>query len=85
MEALQRSVEQSRKGREQPSADPAQVKRLPAGGKKNDKKKAAQRGQDQLAQLSKEELYEQASKRDITGRSKMNKDQLVKALGKAAS
>lgn len=85
MEALQRSVEQTRKGRERPSTGQKKVKRLPAGRKKNGKKKAAKRGQDQLEQLSKGKLYEQATKLDITGRSKMNKDDLVKALGKAAS
>jgi DNA end-binding protein Ku len=86
MEVLQRSVEQTRKSRERPSADQKRVKRLPADGKKNArKKKAVQGGKDQLEQLSKGELYEQATKLDIPGRSKMNRDQLINALTKAAS
>ena len=40
------------------------------------------RGDDgDLAQLSREELYERAQKEDVTGRSSMSKDELVKALG----
>ncbi|MEU0119893.1 Ku protein [Streptomyces bobili] len=86
MEALQRSVEQSRKGRQRPSTERGKVKRIPAGGKKNGaREKTAKGGEDQLERCSKGELYEQASKRDIPGRSKMNKDQLIKALTKAAS
>ncbi|MFI2371174.1 Ku protein [Streptomyces sp. NPDC018833] len=87
MEALQRSVDQTRKGRERPSPGQRKVKRLQAGGKKDGKKKekAARGGKDQLKQLSKGQLYEQATELDIPGRSKMNKDELISALTKAAS
>ncbi|WP_128382357.1 Rho termination factor N-terminal domain-containing protein [Streptomyces cavernae] len=38
-----------------------------------------------MEQLSKGELYEQATKFDIPGRSRMNRDQLINALSEAAS
>lgn len=37
---------------------------------------------EQLSDLKKDELYEKAEKADIKGRSKMNKDELIKALEK---
>ncbi|WP_236241302.1 Ku protein [Streptomyces sp. CC228A] len=99
MDLLQRSVEQSRGSREQPSAERGTPKRLPAGGKGEGKqqKRRGKKGAEapsparsggpveRLEQLSKDELYEQATQRGIAGRSKMNKDQLIEALGKAAS
>jgi DNA end-binding protein Ku len=42
-------------------------------------------GGDRLEQMSKEELYEEAQRRDIDGRSKMTKDQLIDALQQQAS
>lgn len=88
MDALQSSVEQTRKGRKRPSAKQGKAKRAPTGGKKNDRKmkeEATKGGKEQLEELSKDELYRQATKRDIPGRSKMNRDQLIRALAKAAS
>jgi DNA end-binding protein Ku len=35
--------------------------------------------------MSKGQLYEQATKRDISGRSKMNRDELIRALVQAES
>ncbi|MGW7410485.1 Rho termination factor N-terminal domain-containing protein [Streptomyces sp. NPDC054833] len=102
MEALQRSVEQGRKGGKRPSGQ-AKAKRRPAAerkdGRKKDGRKKDGRKKDgrkkkekvgkgataELEQLSKGELYEQATKLDISGRSKMNRDQLMRALAKAAS
>ena len=89
MEALQRSVEQTREGRKRPSANQGKVKRLPAGDRKAGRKKkgkgeAAQGGKNQWEQLSKGELYEQATKLYIPGRSKTNRNQLINALAKAA-
>src|SRR5690625_1145358 len=51
-----------------------------AGGKNTNRKTRG--GVD--ANASKEHLYAQAKKLDISGRSKMNKDELVKALQKAS-
>jgi len=51
-----------------------------AGGKNTNRKTRG--GVD--ANASKEHLYEQAKKLDVSGRSKMNKDELVKALQKAS-
>ena len=39
---------------------------------------------DDLAEMSKDELYERAGEADIPGRSKMSKDELIKALKKAS-
>ena len=36
---------------------------------------------DELAGLSRDELYERAQKADVPGRSSMSKDELVEALG----
>jgi hypothetical protein len=41
--------------------------------------------QESFEKLIKGELYEQAAQRDIAGRSKMNRDQLLRAVRKAAS
>lgn len=43
----------------------------------------AARGSDDLLDLTKEELYEQAKELDIDGRSKMNKKQLAQAIGRS--
>ncbi len=88
MEALQRSVDQSRKQRQQPAGDRGKVRRLSSGeGRDGERKqeKAGKGAKSQLEQLNKGELYERATKLDLPGRSKMNRDQLIKALAKAAS
>jgi DNA end-binding protein Ku len=38
-------------------------------------------GDDELADLSREELYERAQKEDVPGRSSMSKRELIDALG----
>ena len=45
---------------------------------------AAQVAPTDLDDLSKDELYERAGEADIAGRSKMSKDELIKALQKAS-
>ncbi|MGW2419683.1 non-homologous end joining protein Ku [Streptomyces sp. NPDC001709] len=71
MDVLSRSVEQSRSGG-----------RRKGGGRKQ---AASGTAAEDLASLSKAELYERASAVGVPGRSKMTRDQLVKALaGKAA-
>ncbi|MCC5033481.1 Ku protein [Streptomyces sp. WAC 00631] len=94
MEALQRSVDQHAKGRERPSAGRAEVRRLPAGGpagsrekdgRKGKRGEAPRGGKGSLEQLSKGELYQQASELGVPGRSKMNRDQLIRALSRTAS
>ena len=69
MEALKASVEASRKGA------PARPGTASAGGSSNG---------ETLRELSKDELYERAADADIPGRSKMTKDELIKALSKAS-
>ncbi|HET6655541.1 MAG TPA: Ku protein [Gammaproteobacteria bacterium] len=57
-----------------------------AGGKKEPKRKAAQHnggGRKQPKARSRDELYEQAQKLDIAGRSKMNKAELAQAIDAA--
>ena len=54
--------------------------------KRGDAPKAASapaRARTDYASMSKDELYEEAQRRDIDGRSKMTKDQLVAALSDA--
>lgn len=93
MDALQRSVDQARssRGNRSDKKPAGELHRLPTrrdkdqGTKKQqDKKKTGskQRTAEDLESLSKAELYERASKADIPGRSKMTREQLIKALGK---
>ncbi|MFI2433336.1 Ku protein [Streptomyces sp. NPDC018693] len=70
MDALRRSVEQSRTRK---------------GGKRKRRKAGKGAAKDRLDRLSKGELYERAAQRDIPGRSRMNRDQLIQALTEAAS
>ncbi|MFI9808477.1 Ku protein [Streptomyces sp. NPDC052301] len=80
MEALSRSVEQSR-SRRSGSRGRAEGKR--AG--RAEHAEGGTEGAEDLATLSKAALYERASAADVPGRSKMTRDQLIKALaGKAA-
>jgi DNA end-binding protein Ku len=74
MEALRASVEAAKQERKAGPKASGQRRsgRKPAGGK------------DDLAQLSREELYERAQRLGIPGRSGMNKDELIEALEKAS-
>jgi DNA end-binding protein Ku len=69
MEALRASVEAAKQDRK---AGTKRAGSKPAGGK------------DDLAQLSREELYERAQRLGIPGRSGMNKEALIAALKKAS-
>ncbi|MEU1889604.1 Ku protein [Streptomyces pristinaespiralis] len=84
MEALQNSVERARsKDGGRPKQPAGELRRLPSRGDKNKGGKQGSKGagdQKELEGLTKKELYELAADRDIAGRSKMNRDQLVKAL-----
>ena len=86
MEALQSSVERARSKDNGKRDRPAGERRgLPS--RRDDKDGAGKRrgtkgggGENELERLTKKELYEFASDRGIAGRSKMSRDQLVKAL-----
>ncbi|MGI5143279.1 MULTISPECIES: hypothetical protein [unclassified Streptomyces] len=79
MDALQRSVEQTRKSRRRPKAGGGGAKRKPSGTRPMQKRTVSASGK-KLEQMSKGQLYEQATQRDVHGRSKMNRDQLIRAL-----
>lgn len=70
MEALRASVEAAKK--ERPAAT------------KHDSRKPTKRAKEDLARLSREELYERAQRLGIPGRSGMNKEELIAALKKAS-
>lgn len=54
-----------------------------AAGKARERRKAARAGKDSdLDGLSRDELYERAQARDIAGRSRMSKEELVRALSR---
>ncbi|MER6738722.1 Ku protein [Streptomyces puniciscabiei] len=94
MDVLSRSVEQSRsRGRKGGGGKPATGKRQTADQKQATGKKqaagkrhaAGRKESEDLGDLSKAELYERASAAGVPGRSRMTRDQLVKALaGQAA-
>lgn len=53
------------------------------GGRKSDRQSSGRRGSD-LKRMSKEELYRRAQERNISGRSKMSKQQLIRSLRETA-
>jgi DNA end-binding protein Ku len=57
---------------------------LEASQRRRGRSSSRSSGDGELASLSKDELYELAREADIPGRSEMSKDDLVKALGRAA-
>ncbi|GAA4425939.1 Ku protein [Georgenia halophila] len=71
MDALRRSVEASRSKHE--PGNRGQASGLAATEPQDG-------GSDGLSDMSKDELYDLATEHEITGRSKMNKDQLVEAI-----
>ncbi|GAA2324726.1 hypothetical protein GCM10010246_01980 [Streptomyces cuspidosporus] len=97
MEALQRSVEQSRGSRgkaPEERRDKKTAARKPAGkvaAKTTSRKQAStsataggrDKGRRELRQLSKAEPYQRASDQGIPGRSKMSHDELADALTRA--
>ncbi|MER6073490.1 Ku protein [Streptomyces sp. NPDC001817] len=81
MDVLSRSVEQGRSPGRKGGGKPATGKRQAAGKERA----AGGKESEDLGALSKAELYERASAAGVPGRSKMTRDQLVKALaGQAA-
>jgi DNA end-binding protein Ku len=89
LDALKRSVADARAGR------PAPEPKRPARRRKQEAKRsgpARQRptrksraSRAELSQLTKSELYQRATDLDIPGRSTMKRDELEKAVGKAAA
>jgi DNA end-binding protein Ku len=78
MAALRASVERARSGERAPSG----------GGRRQERSRSRngrpkRGGRPSLASLSKSELEERARKAGVEGRSKMSKDQLVRALGRS--
>ncbi|MGW7356250.1 non-homologous end joining protein Ku [Streptomyces sp. NPDC054802] len=81
MEALQSSVERARsKDGGKPKQPAGELRRLPSRGDDKGKGKGEAGEKQGLEGLTKKELYELAADRDLAGRSKMSRDQLVKAL-----
>ncbi|AXK35017.1 Ku protein [Streptomyces armeniacus] len=95
MDALQRSVDESRGGRGGRGGGRKGASRTKAGRKRSSRTKASgtkasgsggrSSGKARFEGLNKSELYEEASRHDISGRSRMTRDQLVRALAKEAS
>jgi DNA end-binding protein Ku len=94
-ERLRRVIDSKRKGRKieapptekQPKPVPdlmaaleKTLERVRGGGSAADARAAANGDGDELAGLSRDELYERAQKENIPGRSKMDRDELVEAL-----
>ncbi len=78
MEALKASVESARQGKE-----PRRESSRGAGERKGRSKKSRSSNED-LAALTKDELNERARKLSISGRSKMDKSELLRAIKKAS-
>lgn len=76
MAALEASVQEARQGR-QPSRQRPEPERTDGG-------RPDGRRPGRYAGMSKEELYEEAQRRDVPGRSKMSKEELVDALQEAS-
>ncbi|MFI8853133.1 Ku protein [Streptomyces sp. NPDC053499] len=84
-EALNRSIERARSGKAASrGASKAQSKgktQARAGSKVQGEGKGSSRKGPALEELSKDELYQRAGKQGVKGRSKMNREQLLEALG----
>ncbi len=85
MQALERSLESAKGRRPGNAGDARELKTRPAGSA-GDTGAAGQHAADgdDLEGLSKDDLYQRAQELDVAGRSKMNRDDLVKAVRKAA-
>jgi DNA end-binding protein Ku len=89
-DALCEIIEAKRKGKEvhvAPAEEPEEPTDLMAALRASVERMRDQRDggrRDGLEQLSREELYERAKDADIPGRSQMSKDELVRALQRAA-
>jgi DNA end-binding protein Ku len=89
-DALCEIIDAKRKGEEvhvAPAEEPEEPTDLMAALRASVERMRDQRDgrrRDRLEQLSREELYERAKEADIPGRSQMSKDELVRALQRAA-
>ena len=89
-DALCEIIEAKRKGEKvhvAPAEEPEEPTDLMAALRASVERMRDQRGggrRDGLEQLSREELYERAKEADIPGRAQMSKDELVRALQRAA-
>ena len=90
MQILKQSLEQGQPPTETPasrhrtSASDKSRKAAPSAGKKRGSHGKSRQGHDDLAGLSRHELYERAQALDIPGRSNMSKAQLIRAIEQAA-
>jgi DNA end-binding protein Ku len=93
-ERLKHVIDRKRKGERirapKPEAEPAPVPDLMAALERtlenvrrgqDARRPAGGDGREELAELSREELYERAQEADVPGRSKMSREELVEALG----
>ena len=64
------------------TAEPSSASRPPTAKPSKPRAAAAATERDGLAGMSREDLYEEAKRLDIGGRSKMNKSQLEKAIAR---
>lgn len=79
MAALERSIEEARHGRR------ARTDGHSAGDRADGRRPASSgAGGNGFASMTRDELYEEAQRRDISGRSKMSKDELIGALQEAS-
>ncbi|MFC1440723.1 Ku protein [Streptacidiphilus sp. N1-10] len=84
MEALRRSLDRSA-GAPAAEAAPAGRSKATAAKRRSPKAVSTARKKEDLGALSKAELYQRAAGLDLPGRSKMTRDQLERAIAKAAS
>jgi DNA end-binding protein Ku len=84
MAALEASIERARGERTGKASADGEGKSSSSSSKSRSKSKTKTESSASLADMSREELYEEAQKRDIGGRSKMSKDELIDALQEAS-
>ncbi|MFE5189693.1 Ku protein [Streptomyces sp. NPDC056628] len=89
MEVLQGSIDRARSGREKRGGERGGARRgrtspskssSKSGPKSSARKTSAAPQQSELRELSKAELYERATEREIPGRSRMSRQELIDAL-----
>ncbi|MCT2591593.1 Ku protein [Streptomyces sp. N2-109] len=88
MSALEASVDKARSGRKQKKGSSTKTggaKKTKAEGKEKGKQqRKAKSGGEDWAGLTKDELYQRASELNVTGRSRMNRDELQESVANAA-
>ena len=89
LDALKRSVADARAGRAAPEPRRPTRRRKqekkPSGPARQPQKRGTRTSRADLSRLTKAELYERATKLDIPGRSTMKREELEKAVSKAAA